>query len=146
MQEVAQQRKEAEARWQELAGCQEAPLEEESLAKQLANIVSDIEEALNAAEWTSAERRQLLNQVVKRVTPQKDANGDWGAEVELQSPDSSATNSKFRQTVSMISTFALGTVTMRPSFNLASRTRTIVSDSTLVSSEGKPVTLPNIPK
>jgi len=65
------------------------------------------------------------------VRSQKQAeNGEWGACVTLVSPFSKQSHPQVAQTVSMISTLARGTITVRPSASCASNTRTHVSDST----------------
>lgn len=106
---------------------QTAPEEEASL---LASIMQDVEEALFAEELTAVERRNCLQQIVQEVVPNEEEGSDFGVSIRLKSPLLPLSKCSHPQIVSIISTLARGTVTVRPSASFASKTRTHVSDST----------------
>jgi site-specific DNA recombinase len=143
--ELAKERECIQVRLTEL-GQQEKQVEAEKVADVLARIFADVEQALTDEEIETAERRKLLSGVVSKILPRKDEEGEWGVLVTLRSPSVEVGKEGLDQIVSMISTFARGTVTLRPSWSLASRTRTHVSDSTCTNSGGSAVTFPRRPK
>lgn len=112
--ELAKERECVQVRLTEL-NQQEKKIEAEKVADVLARVFSDVEQALTDEEIETGERRKLLTGVVSKIVPHKDAEGEWGVLVTLRSPSVEVDREGLNQIVSMISTFALGTVTVRPS-------------------------------
>jgi site-specific DNA recombinase len=146
LKEIAKEREELQAKLNQLEQQADASLDSSQLSCRLAGMFSAVDEALTAEEITPAERRKLLSGIIRTITPKKDETGEWGVLITLRSPVPQKAGSDPLQIVWMISTLARGTVTSRPSCRRACSTRTIVSDSTLTSSGGSPVTVPRIPK
>lgn len=147
LKEISERREVIETQLKQIEGqrCHDkaSPKDEAAL---LTAVMKDVEEALFSEELTPVERRNCLQQILQEVTPNEGEESDFGVTLRLRSPLSTASKSSYPQIVSIISTLARGTVTSRPSASLAFRTRTHVSDSTCVNSEGSPVTVPSIPK
>jgi hypothetical protein len=70
-------------------------------------VLADVDEALDATEIEPIELRNLLTQIIDRVTPYQDEKGAIGVRVDLKSPSSRSTRRMpGYQPVSMISIFA----------------------------------------
>src|SRR5688500_2098040 len=85
------------------------------VADVLARIFANVEQALTDEEIETGERRKLLTGVVSRIVPRKDHEGEWGVLITLRAPSVEVDKAGLDQIVSMISTFARGTVRVRPS-------------------------------
>ena len=84
--QIAKEREQIEARIALMTQQEKQRVEPRKTAKLLAQIYSDVEEALAAAEVLPSERRQLLGRVVSRIIRKKDEEGEWSVLVELHSP------------------------------------------------------------
>lgn len=143
---IAKEHEELQCRLNLLEQSRGTKVEAKHASALLAQAFADVDEALGAPEIKPAERRLLLTGVIEKIVPDKDEEGEWGIRVTLHSPSPNPDPEELDQIVSMISTLARGTVTVRPSESFASSTRTMVSESTLTNSEGNAVTEPSRPK
>lgn len=143
--DIARRREEAQARLTQLQRTRPGN-DSGEVVTCLADVLADVEEALTAEEVLPSEKRGLLGRIIRAVTPATDVDGEPGVMITLRSPLPSDDDGRLDYKVSMISTFARGTVTTLPSARVASRTRTEAPEPMTVSWGGRPATVASLPK